>query len=242
MDYATLCKSKKVALQFSGGKDSLALLHLMQPYWNDLTVYYCNSGDTFPEIDQLIDAVKSIVPNFVEVKGRKPLVEQFHGWASDLLTPSSTHFGAMVGDEGPALTDRYTCCTLSLMEPMHERMHADEIEVIIRGQRNSDRLKSPVVSGQVHDGFEIYFPLADFTEEQVFAYLKEHGIPVPRFYTEGMTSGGDCLHCTAWLEHGQAKYLKKFHPQAAKVVFHRLEEIKKAADDKYKRLCKALQE
>lgn len=242
MDYATLCKTKKVALQFSGGKDSLALLHKMQPYWNDLTVYYCNSGDTFPEIDELISAVKSIVPNFVEVQGRQPLVEQIHGWASDLLTPSSTHFGAMVGDVGPALTDRYTCCFLSMMEPMHERMRADGIEVIVRGQRDSDRLRSPVGTGEFKDGFLIVYPLASFSEEDVFEYLKLHEIPVPRFYTEGMTSGGDCLHCTAWLEHGQAKYLTKFHPQAAKVVFHRLDEIKKAADDKYKRLCKALEE
>lgn len=242
MDYSNLCKTKKVALQFSGGKDSLALLHMMQPYWGDLTVYYCNSGDSFPETDALIEVVKTIVPHFVEVKGRKAQTEQRFGWPSDLLTSSSTSLGQALGDTGPRLIDRFTCCFHTLMEPMHERMLADGVEVILRGQRNSDRLQNPVRSGEVIGPFTIVYPIADFTEQQVFEYLTEHGIPIPPFYQDGMTSGGDCLHCSAWLEHGQAKYLKKHHPQAAKVVFQRLEEIKKAADENYKRLCKALED
>lgn len=241
-DFATLCGSKKVALQFSGGKDSLVLLHLMQPYWSDLTVYYVNSGDSFPETDQLMAAVKALVPNFVEVQGRKPLVEQVFGWPSDVLSSSSTDFGQSLGEVGPKLVDRYKCCFHSIMEPIHERMRADGIEVILRGQRNTDKLQSPVRSGEVIDGFTIIFPLADLTEEQVFEYLNEHNIPIPRFYQEGMSSGGDCMSCTAWLEHGQAKYLNKFHPQTAKLVFQRLDEIKKATDEKYERLLKALEE
>lgn len=242
MKYDDLFRDCKVALQFSGGKDSLVLLSLLQPYWDRLTVYYCNSGDSFPETDRLIAAVKAIVPHFVEVQGRRPLVERHFGWPSDLLTPSSTDFGQMVGETGPTLTDRYTCCSLSIMQPMHERMKADGIEVILRGQRNSDRLKSPVVNGQAIDGFSIIYPIADFSEQQVFDYLVDNCIEIPPFYAEGMTSGGDCLHCTAWLEHGQHKYVAKHHPQAAAVVFQRLEEIKRAADDKYKRLLQALGE
>lgn len=241
-DFAMLCKSKKVALQFSGGKDSLVLLHMMQPYWADLAVYYVNSGDSFPETDELIAAVKSLVPNFIEVQGRKPLVEQVLGWPSDILTSSSSDFGHALGEVGPKLVDRYKCCFHSLMEPMHERMRSDGIEVILRGQRNSDKFQSPVRSGDIVDGFAIIFPLADLTEEQVFAYLDEHNIPVPRFYTEGMTSGGDCMTCTAWLEHRQAKYLNKFHPQTAKLVFQRLAEIKRATDEKYERLLRAQEE
>lgn len=242
IDYTTLCRTHKVALQFSGGKDSLVLLHMMRPYWDDLTVYYCNSGDSFPETDELMAAVKSMVPHFVEVQGRRKLVEQFFGWPSDLITPSSTDMGQALGDTGPVLTDRYTCCFKSLMEPMHERMRADGIQVILRGQRNTDRLQSPVRSGEVRDGFTIVYPLADFTEQQVFSYLNDNDVPVPRFYLDGMTSGGDCLHCTAWLEHGHTKYLKKHHPEAAKVVFQRLEAIKQAADATYERLRKALED
>ena len=242
MDFATLCKSKKVALQFSGGKDSLVLLHMMQPFWSDLTVYYVNSGDSFPETDELMAAVQTIVPNFIKVPGRKRLVEQVLGWPSDVLTSNSSDVAHELGEVGPKLVDRYKCCFHSLMEPLHERMLADGIEVILRGQRNNDTLQSPVRSGDVVDGFTIIFPLADLTEEQVFAYLDEHNIPVPRFYTEGMSSGGDCMRCTAWLEHGQAKYLNKFHPQTAKLVFQRLAEIKKATDEKYERLLKALEE
>lgn len=242
MDYAALFNGKRVALQFSGGKESLVLLHMMQPYWDSLTVYHCNSGDSFPENDELVAAVKSIVPHFVEVMGRRPQVEQQLGWPSDIVPAESTLMGKLAGSDALRLVDRYTCCYESKMRPLHERMHADGIQVILRGQRNDDSVRSPVRSGDVVDGFQIFYPLADFSRDQVFIYLNEHGIPLPRFYQEGMTTGSDCLHCTAWLEDGQNKYLKKHHPQAATIVFQRLSEITKAVDESYKRLLKAQEE
>jgi 3'-phosphoadenosine 5'-phosphosulfate sulfotransferase (PAPS reductase)/FAD synthetase len=35
----------KVALLFSGGKDSRALIELFRPYLNGITVYHCDTGD-----------------------------------------------------------------------------------------------------------------------------------------------------------------------------------------------------
>lgn len=241
MNYAKLCKENKVALQFSGGKDSLVLLHAMKPYWNDLVVYYCNSGDSFPETDSLIAYVKTIVPNFIEVQGRKPLVEEYLGWSSDVVTSGSTDIGIAVGSNEMKLVDRYTCCFKSLMEPLHEQMQKDGIQVILRGQRSADKLKSPVIDGELIGGFRIFYPINTLTDADVFAYLEKHNIPIPRFYSEGMTSGGDCMHCTAWLEHGQAKYIKKYHADEAKIVFHRLEQIQKAISDSYERLEKLLE-
>lgn len=223
----------KIALQFSGGKDSLVLLDLMRKHWDKMTVYYCNSGDAFPETKAIIDAVKSIVPHFVEVQGKKKEVEAEHGWSSDLVPASTTPFGCMVEEKKQTLIDRYSCCYLSLMKPLHDRMREDGIKVIIRGQRNSDFPKSPIKDGEVVDGFKIFYPLANYTETDIFEYLEKNDIPIPRFYTEGMTSGGDCMHCTAWVEHGQAKYLNKFHPKEAKIVFDRLKTINSMIKEQY---------
>ncbi len=242
MNYEALFTTKKTALQFSGGKDSLALLHLFKPYLHLLTVYYTNAGDAFPETLTSVEWAKTIAPNFVEIEGRRQLVEKHFGWATDLVTAGSTDIGHSAGDQDPKLIDRYSCCFESMMRPMFERMMADGIEVIVRGQKNDDKHKGPARSGDVAGPILLLYPLEDWSDEVVFDYLNTHSIPLPRFYQGGMNSGGDCLTCTGWLEHNQMQYLRKHHPEAAKVVLYRINKIKKAVDRSYELLASAVQE
>jgi len=57
----------KMALQFSGGKDSLALAYLLKPYWGRLTFYHLDTGDLLPEIRDLVALFAAKVPHFVRV-------------------------------------------------------------------------------------------------------------------------------------------------------------------------------
>ncbi len=218
---------ERVALQFSGGRDSLALLLAMRPYWERLTVYYTNSGDPYPETMGLVDAVKHAVPRFFEIEGRVTQVHADFGLPSDVLQPGvGYHFARQDIDGYVPLIDRHLCCTKSIMEPMHERMHADEITLLLRGQRSEDSTKSHVKSGDVIDGIQIVFPINDWTTAQVDAFIAGCGVPLPPFYANGLTSAPDCMRCTAWLEHGAHKYLSKVHPAVAVEVNERLAKIK----------------
>lgn len=218
-------RHQKIALQFSGGKDSLAVLFLMRPYLDRLTVYFVNSGDAFPETLEFIEAIKKHIPHFVEVAGRKKEVEAEFGWCSDIVPCGSTSFGQMMGHDGPLLMDRYTCCFKSLMEPMYERMKADGITLIIRGQKNADDKKPPLRSGSSLDGFEFLYPIEDWTDEVLFKYLTDEGAPLPRYYADGMTSAPDCMHCTAWLEHKMPQYVKRYHATHYPKLMERLNRI-----------------
>jgi len=40
----------RTILQFSGGQDSIALLYLMEPFWEDLTVVWADAGDASPAL------------------------------------------------------------------------------------------------------------------------------------------------------------------------------------------------
>lgn len=208
---AVFYRHDKVALQFSGGKDSLACLYLLRPYWERLTVYYVNSGNSFPETADHIKVVRGMVPHFVEVQGRQPQVHRDLGWPSDIVPCGSTAFGRMLGSTEVALIDRYQCCFESIMLPMYERMKADGIGLIIRGQKNDDHLKPPLRSGNWLDGFEFLYPIESWTTGQVFIYLAEHG-HIPNYYREGLMSAPDCMHCTAWLNENRSGYLQKHHP------------------------------
>ena len=234
-------RHSKVALQFSGGKDSLAILYLLRDYWQNLTVYFCESGAALPETLELVERVKAEVPHFVTVQGRQPTTIQDYGFPSDLVPCVSTLFGRrLAGDTGVPMNDRYTCCALSIMAPLHERMQADGITLIIRGQRNSDAQKSPVRSGMTVEGFEFLLPIEDWTDDQVFDFLAAEKVEIPRFYRAGMSSAPDCINCTAWLEHGLPAYLKQFYPDEAALQALRLEKQADEITPVYKTITTAI--
>lgn len=221
-------RHERIALQVSGGKDSLAVLELLRAHWHKMTVYWLNTGAAFPETVEVIGRIRQNVPHFVEVQGNQPHVVATFGIPSDIVPVSRTELGIMVsGKSVQMIQDRYACCARVLMNPMHERMVADEITLIIRGQRDDDTYKSPLRSGDVVDGVELLFPIEDWTQGDVISYLTQKGIPIPRFYRH-LNSAPDCMTCSAWWENGAAKYLKKYHPDMHREVQTRLDIINEA--------------
>ncbi len=229
-----------VALQFSGGRDSLAMLLMLRPYWDQLTVYWCNAGDAYPETLELMASVRSMVPHFVEVQGHVAEVHAALGWPSDVLQAGAGWpFGTDQFTQHVKLVDRHVCCYRSMMEPTHQRMKADGISLVLRGQRDEDSSKSHVKSGEVVDGITIVYPIASWTTDEVDGYLAEQGWQLPSFYREGLASMPDCMHCTAWLEHGAVRYVTKHHPAQAQVVNARLKTIYLAVAPFVEQLAKA---
>jgi len=214
---------KTAVLQFSGGRDSLALLLYMRPDWPLMTVVYTASGDEYPETRALVEKVKRLVPDFVEVQGQVQEVYASYGPPSDLVQTS----GAWAGHYSQApLLDRHFCCFQSIMLPMHVEMVKAGVKTIFRGQRLTDNPKSPVHSGQTLAGVTVVYPIQDWTEKQVEDFILTEGFELPPYYTYGATSAPDCMHCTAWLEHNSFPYLQEKHPVEALEVQRRLRRIK----------------
>lgn len=221
-------RHERIALQFSGGRDSIACLYLMRPYWDRLTVYWLNTGSAYPETVQLAAEVRAMVPRFAEIEGRQPDVLAEFGLPSDIVPASRTPIGMVgSGDPGVLIQDRYSCCLRSIMLPLHERMLADGITLIVRGQKERDGLKSILRSGDVENGIEYLFPIEEWSSRDVMEYLERERLPVPRFY-EVMDSAPDCMTCSAWWENGTAKYLKRYHNPEYLEFQHRLDVINEA--------------
>ena len=227
---STLQKHERIALQLSGGKDSLACLYLLRPFLNRITVYWLNTGRAFPETVQTIEAVREFIPNFVEIKSDVDQVHRQMGIPSDIVPVSGTGMGQLVGHDAPLIQDRYSCCWRTIMQPMHNKMIEDDITLIIRGQRNDDLLKSPLRSGAKDGDMELLFPIETWTAKQVMDFLDIKGAPIPRFY-EMLDEAPDCMTCSAWWEKGAAKYLKRYHYPAYLDVQGRLDAINRAVSE-----------
>lgn len=217
-------RHQRIALQVSGGKDSLACLFLMQEYWDRMTVYWVNSGDAFPETTHVMEGVRRLVPHFVEIDGKQPDVIRRHGIPSDMVPVTNTDFGTACSGQEVLIQDRNSCCARVFMLPMAERMIEDGITLVIRGQKNADTWKAPVESGVVEDGIEYLFPIQDWSDADVLEYLDHIGVTLPRYY-QYMSEAPDCRTCSAFWSKGANQYLKQFHPEQYAVVKQRLKSI-----------------
>jgi 3'-phosphoadenosine 5'-phosphosulfate sulfotransferase (PAPS reductase)/FAD synthetase len=218
---------RRVALQFSGGKDSLALLYMLRAWWNDLTIYWANPGDPPDELLDLMRRVAGEVPHFVEVPGRRWEVIQQFGWPANVVPAGHDRLShdIFVKSKTPLLQDRLSCCIRSMMAPMHERMIQDGVTLVLRGQRGADALAARMPeSGE----YEVLFPIDSWSDEDVFGFLAGRGVKLPGWY-EVSKHGMDCLTCSAWHAREHLPYLDATSPHAAALVRHRMETINEAA-------------
>lgn len=194
------------------------MLYMHREILQDVTVYWSSTGDTPPEVRQHIEAIRAIVPNFVEVKSDALRDRKENGNPTDTLLLDN--FLATIGAT-PSTKRRtsFECCMTNNMLPMHQRMLADGITDVYRGQRNTDTNKSPIQDGQDTGFYLVHYPIKDMTTSEVFDVLSEaaaNGFPVPTWYNE-LSSTPDCLTCTGWIDERRGTWLRKTHPDAYNV-------------------------
>jgi len=231
-----LMRHKRIAFQWSGGKDSTVALFMLREFWSRMTIYWLNSGDSFPETAAFVRDMAPMFERFVEVPGRVADAIEGFGIPSDLVPDGcSEEAWALHIATGPKLQDRAMCCARSKIVPLHQRMIDDDITLIVRGQRADDQYKGPFKSGDVADGFELYYPVEDWSDSDVMAWLVSHDV-MPPLYADGIQRSGDCMRCSAWLGDRRAEYLAEHHPVAFQEYGRRVMTICRATEPSVARL------
>lgn len=92
---------------------------------------------------------------------------------------------------------RFRCCEIRKVEPLARALAGFDAWVSgrRRGQTATRRAMRKVEIDHAHPGLIKLNPLADWTDEQVWAYTRAHDVPYNALYDQGYTSIG-CAPCT----------------------------------------------
>lgn len=222
-------RHEKVALMFSGGKDSIACLHLIADYLDRTLVVWVNTGASFPEIEDFMQDVRESVPYFLEIKTNQPASIKSKGYPVDVVPVNYTDLGQLVtGIKDFKLRSYFECCSENFWIPCDAEIRKLGITGVIRGQRNSEKHRAPIQSGHVQDGIEYNFPIESWTDEEVLAYLRSKGVTIDERLAMSHSSL-DCWNCTAYMAESadRFKYIKKHYP----VKYQSIVEIVKKIDN-----------
>ncbi|ABA89013.1 adenosine-5'-phosphosulfate reductase, glutathione-dependent [Syntrophotalea carbinolica DSM 2380] len=103
-----------------------------------------------------------------------------------------------------SLDNRHECCRIRKVEPLGRALDGLSGWVVgLRRQQSVTRAQlSPLEIDEAHGGIVKISPLADWSEEQVWAYAEKHALPIHRLHRMGYPSIG-CAPCTRAVEAGE---------------------------------------
>lgn len=214
------------ALQYSGGRDSRALLHLHRNQLDKIIVVWMNPGDAYPEQLREMHKLAREIPHFLILHGNVQSNIRQNGYPSDIVPINYSPVGrAYVKKDGDfKIQSAFDCCSRSMWQPLAQAMKLLGITRIIRGQRREEQYtNTAVTNGTVIDGVEYVLPLEDWTTADVEKYLRDNHLKLPEYYASEGTSH-DCVHCTAYLGSYQAR-IRNLPSEARSEVTRRLKEI-----------------
>lgn len=169
-----------------GGVSGMALLDMAVKIKPDLPVFYLDTDFLFPETYATRDAAMrkyGVIPLGFRAK----------------LTPEeqATQYGDRLWERDPDL-----CCALRKVEPNERALVGKDawIAGLRRDQSSTRRSVEPI---QWDGKFGLYkiCPLYNWTEEDVWTYISQEGVPVNELHAHGYPSIG-CTHCTHAVTEG----------------------------------------
>lgn len=225
----------RALLQFSGGKDSRALLQLARPYLSRIEVLFAETGGTFPHVRRYVeDTCRDLGVPLTVVQADEPL-DAYHarlGLPADVLPYWSTPSAMAYRSDQPALRlqEPLRCCSARLFEPVQRYIRESGHTLVLRGSKACDA-RVGVPHGHVENGVEYRAPLWTWSHREVLDYLAHEGVELPAHYRDGVEDSLDCWLCTGHLPyHGAAKlaWMKEHTPDLFAALAPRLAAVQQA--------------
>lgn len=221
MDYLTtsiaaINNAKKPLLQLSGGRDSLCtLFYLFENGCRNFDVVWVNTGDAPQETVRILSEISELFGGrFHVIESDSLSVREQYGVPSPMVRSEESHpVWASCTDQHFHIQPQFECCRRTIMEPMQNFTVDGEYDLVIRGVRSAEGLKSPVEHLASDDNFAVAYPIYDWSDAQVNQFLLERGV-LPTFY-ERSYDGVDCVTCPAFWGNGHQAWVEEHYPEKA---------------------------
>jgi len=178
-------------LASSFGAEDMVLIDLIATHALPIGVFTLDTGRLPDETHALIDRVRARYAIAIDV---------FLPDAA-ALEPFVRMHGVNAFYDGPALRER--CCALRKTAPLARALAGKRAWITgLRREQSVTRRDVTVEAVDAVHGLVKFNPLADWTREDVWAYLRENDVPYNTLHDRGYASIG-CAPCTRAIEPGE---------------------------------------
>lgn len=214
-------KTDSAILMCSLGKDSLVLLDLMYPKFKRIVCVFMYFVKGLEHVEKWVNWVKAKYPNVEFV--------QIPHWNISYITKYGLFSVAKPKTKQLNLTD--ICYALRLKY---------KIDYVFLGMKKADSMNRRLFlmtyeKNHYENNFLVY-PLAEWTQKEILAYMKMHKLPEPVRYGKKASNGiGFNVDCFLYLEKNYPQDLEKIYkvfPLSRRILFeyYAQEERKKAEE------------
>ena len=180
----------KIALSSSLGLEDQALTHLICAVDKTTRIFTLDTGRVFPETYSLLSRTNERYDINVEV-----------------FFPNHSAVGAMVNKKGinlfyDSIENRKECCHVRKMEPLKRAFAGLDAWVCgLRREQSLTRADMNLVEWDAANNLVKINPLINFTEQQLWDFIKANNIPYNSLHDKGFPSIG-CQPCTRAVKPG----------------------------------------
>lgn len=181
----------RIAFASSFGAEDQVILQMLSVIGKDIKVFTLDTGRLFPETYELIDKSR--------FRYKIPI---------DIYFPEAREVEAMVNHKGINLfyeniENRKLCCNIRKINPLKRALEGMDVWIAgLRKEQSPTRTELKIVEWDSLNGLIKINPLIDWTEDQIWAYIKENYIPYNSLHDQGFLSIG-CQPCTRAIQKGE---------------------------------------
>lgn len=182
---------QKIGFATSMGAEDQVLTDMICKINKNVNIFTLDTGRLFPETYNLIE--KTSKHYDIKIK---------------VFFPDYNKVEEMVQEKGinlfyESVENRERCCYLRKKEPLHRAFKGLESWICgLRRDQSVTRFNNKLVEWDEQHGLLKVNPLIDWSEEQVWDYIKKHNVPYNELHDKGFPSIG-CQPCTRAIKPGE---------------------------------------
>ncbi|MDA0692306.1 MAG: phosphoadenylyl-sulfate reductase [Nitrospinae bacterium] len=183
---------KRAGIASSFGMEDMVLIDMVSKLEGDITIFTLDTGRLHEETYEIMEKVRSR-----------------YGVTVQTYFPDKEKVEALVRDKGffsfrESVDNRKECCFIRKVDPLNRALaQLDAWVTGLRREQSVTRTEVPKVDNDSdHPPLVKINPLADWTQEQVEAYIEKHAVPVNALHKRNFPSIG-CAPCTRPITEGE---------------------------------------